>query len=107
MQAIYLVYGFNESDRPVAAFDNAEQAEKFSRHLQWARYSTDRCPVVAVPLWADGSRTGARFGEQPAYTVREATEEEWAAADELWDPRDEDGWRGTVDEDGEVCDGRA
>lgn len=42
-----------------------------------------------------------------AYMVREATEKEWAAADELWDPRDEDGWRGTVDEDGEVCDGRA
>ena len=98
MQAIYLVYAYENGDRPVAAYHDHAEAERYARHLKWAHYNIDEPRVEAIPLLD---------GPAPAYTVREATEKEWAAADELWDPRDEDGWRGTVDEDGEVCDGRA
>lgn len=98
MQAIYLVYPYDGCDRPLAAFHDHLEAERFARHSRWAHRDSDPVRVEAVPVFDRPA---------PAYTLREATEEKWAAADELWDPRDEDGWRGTVDEDGEACDGRA
>lgn len=99
MQAIYLVYPYDFGDRPLAAFDALQEAERFARHNKWARRDDGKMKVEAVPYFGE---PWVRAGSSAGFNARETSEAEWRAADNLWDP----GESGTyVDESGEACNG--
>ena len=91
MRGVYLVYYTEGSDRPLAAFEDIEDAQRFARHVKWSSHGVWDAVFEPVPYFK--SEWSA-----PTWEVAEATEADLAAADpldELFDPRD----------DGEVCDG--